>query len=289
VRLEQHELSKIFPALSELEFDQLVSDIQQNGLIQPVVIFEDKVLDGWHRYRACHKANGKMKVVEYEGDNPAAFVKSQNWVRRHLTSSQRAAAIAALSEWAKDGRPKTGPFGPGIPKSTNKSMAKEAKVSEAQIKRAKHVLKNGSAQLKESVANGEITLSAAERKISKKKKKGPIGAAPKPPKEPKPTKSEVKALAKLQGEFASLKEVHAKLIEEYNELMENRDTLADEVQTYDDVRDNETAKVLLSLRGDNRLLTRRDKELTFECSELKKHLAFWRKRAEKCEAARSKK
>lgn len=279
--LEQHELSKCFPTIKSPEFGKLVEDIAANGLLNPIIIFDEKVLDGWHRYLACKKADADIKTIIYAGDDPTSYAWSMNGPRRHMTSSEAAKSIVDLRAWK--------PKGPRGPFTSTKQMAAESGTSEMQIKRAKHITKNGSKALNEQVKNGEISLKAAVAKIRKKKKKGPIGAAPKPPKEPKPTKSEVKALAKLQGEFASLKEVHAKLVEEYNELMENRDTLADEVQTYDDVRDNETAKVLLSLRGDNRLLTRRDKELTFECSELKKHLAFWRKRAEKCEAAKAKK
>jgi len=284
VRLEQHDLSKCFPVIEIKEFGQLVDDIKENGLLNPIVIFDGKVLDGWHRYLACQKAGADIKTIVYEGEEPDSFAWSMNGHRRHMNSSQAAKSIVDVRGWRKRGKPVNGPQGPF---RSTKEMASESGTSLTQIKRAKHVTKNGSKALNEQVKKGEITLKAAERK-TKNKKKGPIGAAPKPPKEAKPTKSEVKALAKLQGEFASLKEVHEKLIEEYNELMENRDTLADEVQTYDDVRDNESAKALIKLRSDNRFLTRRRDELMNQCAEAKKLLASWRNRAEKCEKAHPK-
>ena len=50
---EIHELAALIPEMSADEFRGLCDDIRTNGLIEPIVLYEDRVLDGRHRYRAC--------------------------------------------------------------------------------------------------------------------------------------------------------------------------------------------------------------------------------------------
>ena len=52
-RLEYHELANIFPLIQGVEFDELVKDIQWNGLQEPIILYEGKILDGRNRYNAC--------------------------------------------------------------------------------------------------------------------------------------------------------------------------------------------------------------------------------------------
>lgn len=50
---ELHELCKLFPLMPEDQFTALMQDISANGLRQPIVIHEGKILDGRHRYKAA--------------------------------------------------------------------------------------------------------------------------------------------------------------------------------------------------------------------------------------------
>ena len=47
-----------------------MDDIQENGLDEPIKMYEDQVFDGWHRYQACLFGEVAPAFVEYNGDNP---------------------------------------------------------------------------------------------------------------------------------------------------------------------------------------------------------------------------
>ena len=157
MNLTQHPLSAAFPAMSDEDFQALKDDIEINGQREPVMIFEGMVLDGWHRYRACVDLGLKPQQFTFpEGDDPVAFVKGANLHRRHLTASQRAAAVVACSAWVPAGRPKKG--APGAPFSTKAELAKEAHVSESTIAQAKVAHKAG---LTDAVKSGAMTVKEA--------------------------------------------------------------------------------------------------------------------------------
>ena len=68
------------------EFDDLVADIKVHGLIEPIVIYQNKILDGRNRYRACEAAGVNYRantIIETEFDR-LSFVISCNLKRRHL-------------------------------------------------------------------------------------------------------------------------------------------------------------------------------------------------------------
>jgi DNA modification methylase len=80
------------------ELEAISKDIAENGLQNPIVLFQGKVLDGRNRLLACAKATSKPKFTEFQpnGISAADFVYSQNLHRRQLTIDQRAAIAAEL-------------------------------------------------------------------------------------------------------------------------------------------------------------------------------------------------
>jgi len=67
--IKSHPLADIFPLLEGEEFAQLVADIKANGQHEPVVIYQDQILDGRNRYRACIAAGVDCRSIAYTGDD----------------------------------------------------------------------------------------------------------------------------------------------------------------------------------------------------------------------------
>jgi len=88
--LESHKFADIFPMVEGEQAEQLKLDIKENGLIQPIVLFEGKILDGRNRYKASKELGLIPKFETYTGEKPLEFVISGNLKRRHLTPEQRA-------------------------------------------------------------------------------------------------------------------------------------------------------------------------------------------------------
>lgn len=92
---ELHEYAKFFPPMEGEEFKALCQDVKEHGLINPIVLKDDHILDGRNRARACDEIGVRPKYEELKnGHSPLDYVISQNVLRRHLTPSQR--AILAL-------------------------------------------------------------------------------------------------------------------------------------------------------------------------------------------------
>jgi hypothetical protein len=94
-----HPLADIFPLIEGDELDQLVSSIRQSrGPREPIILYEDKILDGRNRARACAALGiepSYRPLRQCDGD-PLTFVVDKNLHRRHLDDRQRASVAAKI-------------------------------------------------------------------------------------------------------------------------------------------------------------------------------------------------
>ena len=183
--LKQHPLSAAFPAMGAEDLAILQADIKANGQRDPIVILDKMVLDGWHRYQAC-AALGITPATRTlgRGLDPVSYVQSVNLHRRHLTSSQRAAAVTACQDWAQSGdNQHTRGGAPGSP-PTVKEMAKAAEVSPRTIQQAKKAQEAG---LGAAVRDGRVSAKkAADIAKLPEPERQAATEAPAPPKTKKP-------------------------------------------------------------------------------------------------------
>lgn len=168
--MESHPAADIFPMMSGAEFDELKKDIEEHGLMEPIVLdSEDRILDGRNRYKACVDLGLDEKEIEfvgYEDDDPIQFVISLNLKRRHLNESQRAMVGARAQElYQADAkvRMEAGEEVEDDEKGTAASKAASSvNVSERSVYTASKVLKNGSKKLCGLVESGAVAVSAAK-------------------------------------------------------------------------------------------------------------------------------
>jgi hypothetical protein len=93
-----HPISNMFPLLEGGEFAALVEDIRAHGLQQEITLYEEQILDGRNRYRACAEAGVEPHYREFIGSHAdaVAYVISANIHRRHLNAEQRRELIEKL-------------------------------------------------------------------------------------------------------------------------------------------------------------------------------------------------
>lgn len=169
---EFHEIADCLPLLTVAEISALATNIKTHGLLEPITLYERKILDGRNRYLACNIAGVEPAVITYDGDSPAEFVVGKNLTRRHLTVPQRAVAAAKLANLRHGGNrivKESSKMPQGILVQTadekeETSIASAAKiwdVSKRSVARAKKLLQNGEPALVSAVESGTISLKPA--------------------------------------------------------------------------------------------------------------------------------
>jgi len=124
--LRFHPLAEIFPLIEDAQFDELVADIKANGLIEPVVVLDNMILDGRNRYRACFAAGVEPAFTPFRGNDPIAYVISVNIRRRHLTTEHKRELVAKLIK--------------AQPEKSNRQIAKAVKVDHKTVGAARSEL-----------------------------------------------------------------------------------------------------------------------------------------------------
>jgi ParB-like chromosome segregation protein Spo0J len=147
---------------------ELVADIRANGLLEPVTLYEGKILDGRNRERACVEAGVAPRYREWSGEGSlTAFVVSLNLQRRHLTPSQRAMvaldSLPWLEEEAKE-RQKMGKQKIADPSTTGQARDEATRITHTNrqyVSDAKRIDREAPA-IAEQVRAGRITIPQAK-------------------------------------------------------------------------------------------------------------------------------
>ena len=106
--MKVHRYADMFPLMVGEEYTKLRDDIAIYGQIDPIITYQDEIVDGRNRYNACIELTIEPIFADYKGSEEQllAYVISKNIIRRHLTSDQLACAavdiLPKLREEAKE-------------------------------------------------------------------------------------------------------------------------------------------------------------------------------------------
>jgi|SRR5215471_5739483 len=186
--MEFHPAADLFPLLDESSdsFAELVEDIRDNGLLQPILICNGQILDGRNRLRACQVAGVEPRYETWAGEDPYHRVISLNLHRRHLTRDQAAAiAVEAKPKVAEEvekkrraqqaltqsGKSKmmNSSSQPKTSKTTRHQLAETFETSEWKIEQAEQLQKSSTPEKLEEVKNGKISLNGAVKQSPPKR------------------------------------------------------------------------------------------------------------------------
>lgn len=170
--LKAHEYADLFPMMTDAEIEGLASDIKENGLQHPVVLYKGEILDGRNRYKACGLAGIEPSFIEYDGDESGllARVISLNVQRRDLTPGQR--AIVAARTWMASGGPNNKGGRPGkesvktLPVSLD-GLSRQFKTSKPSIQQAFALLTEAT-DLAAQVEANATTLAKATDELKRR-------------------------------------------------------------------------------------------------------------------------
>jgi len=162
-----HPLCEMLPTMDDDGLKKLTADIKANGLMEPIVIFQGRILDGRHRHAACMKAKVKPVFEELVGESLEAwtYILSKNLHRRHLTKSQIAALVGATPAVLKAGgtganqHVQTGRDGPSAKDDvTTQAVADKVGISKRTLKKGRQLNKDGEEEVVKAVRDGKLTI-----------------------------------------------------------------------------------------------------------------------------------
>lgn len=160
--------AEAFPPMQIDEFEALKASIARNGLLEPILVWQGRVMDGRHRLKAC-QALGVVPMVKvldgtYEEAKSEAF--STNINRRHLRIGQRALLAASLAT-RKPGQTKaTKDMEPVL---SQEEAARLFAVGRDSVQKACRLIAHGDTVLLDQVHAGTMRLNEAITIISTSK------------------------------------------------------------------------------------------------------------------------
>jgi hypothetical protein len=160
---EPHPLARVLPVMSGEDYARLRDDIAAAGLIDPITLYEGKVLDGVHRQKVCGELGVEPHYEPFTGTDPIRFVFAKNIARRHLNPGQLAVCAADLTSLSRkhggDRKSQASKSSSDL-NLTVREAAKVTGTSEGSIANARRVMRERPDLIKD-VKSGKKTLNAA--------------------------------------------------------------------------------------------------------------------------------
>ena len=171
------ELKNLLPPLSDEEFAGLEADILKHGCLSPLIVWNDILVDGHHRYGIClkHEIPFAVNTIVFDDlDSAKLWAWKHQEHRRNLTAYHRAELALKLKDTivakAKERQGtrtdlSEGDFVENSPQSkrTRQELAEYSSVSDNTIAKVEFISQNADEETKEKLRNGEKGTSIHRR------------------------------------------------------------------------------------------------------------------------------
>lgn len=148
--------------LGESDFQELKEDIRKHGQLARILVFQEMILDGRNRYRACRELGMIPLVAVFPGTYAEAvdMVVSLNLRRRHMDRQEIVEAGGKLATLG-EGRPKTVSRETVLEPVSRKAISEKLGVPEMAIAKEVTINEKAAPEVKEAYHKREITQGQA--------------------------------------------------------------------------------------------------------------------------------
>ena len=172
-RLSRHPLSKAFGDLPPKAREALIAKVKQSGAVREIPTLDGQVLLDWDPYNIALDLGLTVRLEEFSGGDPLAFIIVNCLDHPPWDKGQRAVIAVRLHAWRERGRPGKSVLSTDLtpsesePQSKTRVPASTAKIADSTqvsptfITQAKRVEEFG---LGEVVISGEVKLAEAYRR-----------------------------------------------------------------------------------------------------------------------------
>lgn len=232
--MKRHPLSALFSRvdLKGVDLETLAEDIQDQGQLSPITLFEGMILDGWNRYQACLMAGVEPVTIELGlGQDPWEFVKGSNMFRRHMSPAERVAVMLLHAQMGQGSKL--------TPPSLN-AIEADIEVSRGTAVKAASIAKANDPALIEALADKKVSLDRAAliAKMPEPERAAAIEAKPEPKAKPSHNTEALEArIAELEAENTELKDSRDELARMLSETISDNESMALVFESEDRVKE----------------------------------------------------
>lgn len=180
------ELENIFPPLPSEVFEALEASIVKDGLLSPIVVWNNTIVDGHNRYKICRANNIEFDTVPVNFND---IEEAKLWIfehqngRRNLTDYSRCISALkvkpALSAKARERMLAGGNPMPTLAQggAVRDEIAKIAGVSHGTLEKVEEIAAAASDEIKAKVQSGTMSIHAAHKTLKMPSDKPDISAS----------------------------------------------------------------------------------------------------------------
>ena len=176
------EFKKLIPPLSAEEHTQLTLNICKEGIREPLILWNNYIIDGHNRFEIAKQFNLEYKTISKAFENEdevKEWMILNQFGRRNLSAYQRSVLALELEDVfsikAKENQGLRTDISPTLAKSkpidTRKELSKVASVSHGTLDKVKKIQEKAPQEIKTKLSTGEISINAAYKEIKKEEKK----------------------------------------------------------------------------------------------------------------------